>query len=70
MRAAWYETNGPARQVLRIGEMPDPEPGPGEVLVRLATSGVNPSDVKGGRMARARQGYSSYSRHLRPGAHR
>jgi NADPH2:quinone reductase len=26
--------------------MPDPEPGPGEVLVRLATSGVNPSDVK------------------------
>ncbi len=46
MRAAWYETNGPARQVLRIGEMPDPEPGPGEALVRLATSGVNPSDVK------------------------
>ncbi len=46
MRAAWYETNGPTGQVLRIGEMPDPEPGPGEVLVRLATSGVNPSDVK------------------------
>ena len=46
MRAAWYETNGAARQVLQIGEMPDPEPGPGEVLVRLATSGVNPSDVK------------------------
>ncbi len=46
MRAAWYETNGAARDVLRTGEMPDPEPGPGEVLVRLATSGVNPSDVK------------------------
>lgn len=46
MRAALYETNGAARQVLRIGEMPDPKPGPGEVLVRLATSGVNPSDVK------------------------
>ncbi|MDB5590330.1 NADPH:quinone reductase [Enterovirga sp.] len=46
MRAGWYETNGPARQVLRVGELPDPEPGPGEVLVRLAASGVNPSDVK------------------------
>ncbi|MDC7787788.1 NADPH:quinone reductase [Rhodoplanes sp. TEM] len=46
MRAAWYERNGPAREVLTVGEMPDPEPGPGEVRVRLATSGVNPSDVK------------------------
>lgn len=46
MRAAWYEANGTARDVLRIGDMPDPEPGPGEVRVRLAASGVNPSDVK------------------------
>lgn len=46
MKAAWYERNGTAREVLVLGEMPDPKPGPGEVRVRLATSGVNPSDVK------------------------
>lgn len=46
MRAAWYEWFGPAGEVLRVGELPDPEPGPGEVLVRLHASGVNPSDVK------------------------
>jgi NADPH:quinone reductase-like Zn-dependent oxidoreductase len=46
MKAAWFETFGPARQVIRIGEQPVPAPGPGEVLVRLRTSGVNPSDVK------------------------
>lgn len=46
MRAAWYETNGAAREVLRVGEMETPQAGPGEVRVKLATSGVNPSDVK------------------------
>jgi len=46
MRAAYYETNGPARDVLKVGEVETPRPGPGEVRVRLATSGVNPSDVK------------------------
>ena len=46
MRAAYYEKNGPAREVLSLGEMDTPKPGPGEVLVRLKTSGVNPSDVK------------------------
>ena len=46
MQAAWFESFGPARQVLRVGEQPQPEPGAGEVLVRLRTSGVNPSDVK------------------------
>lgn len=46
MRAAWYEKNGAAAEVLRVGEMATPRPGPGEVRVRLATSGVNPSDVK------------------------
>ena len=50
MRAAWYSRNGEARDVLTVGDLPDPEAGPGEVLVRLSTSGVNPSDVK------ARQG--------------
>src|SRR6266850_85252 len=46
MRAAYYEKNGPARDVLRVAEVETPQPGPGEVRVKLATSGVNPSDVK------------------------
>jgi NADPH2:quinone reductase len=46
MRAAWYEKNGPAAEVLKVGELPDPVAGAGEVRVRLHASGVNPSDVK------------------------
>jgi NADPH2:quinone reductase len=46
MKAAWYERNGKAREVLTIGEMPDPKPAKGEVRVKIATSGLNPSDVK------------------------
>lgn len=46
MRAAYYEKNGPARDVLSVGEVETPQPGPGEVRVKLAFSGVNPSDVK------------------------
>lgn len=46
MRAAYYERNGTARDVLRVGEVDTPQAGPGEVRVKLATSGVNPSDVK------------------------
>jgi len=46
MRAAYYEANGPAAAVLRLGDVATPEPGPGEVRIRLAASGVNPSDVK------------------------
>ena len=46
MRAAWYERKGPARDVLVVGEMPAPTPGPGEVRVRLAASGINPGDTK------------------------
>jgi len=46
MRAAWYEKNGPAAEVLHLGEIETPQPGPGEVRVKLKTSGVNPSDVK------------------------
>jgi len=46
MRAAWYEEQGPAREVLTVGDMPAPMPGPGEVRVRIAVSGVNPGDVK------------------------
>jgi NADPH2:quinone reductase len=46
MRAAWYERNGAATEVLNVGELPDPVAGPGEILVRVHASGVNPSDVK------------------------
>lgn len=46
MKAAWYERNGKAREVLTIGEMPDPKPAQGEVRVKMACSGLNPTDVK------------------------
>ena len=46
MRAVWYDRFGPAAEVLTSGELPMPEPGPGEVLVRIHASGINPSDVK------------------------
>jgi len=46
MRAAYYEKNGSAREVLQVAEVETPQAGPGEVRVKLATSGVNPSDVK------------------------
>lgn len=46
MRAAWYEKQGPARDVLKVGEMPDPVAGPGEVRVRISVSGINPGDTK------------------------
>jgi NADPH2:quinone reductase len=44
--AAWYEKHGAAREVLRVGDQPDPVPGKGDVRVRLHASAVNPSDVK------------------------
>ena len=52
MRAAWYEDFGPAKDVIVTGEMGVPVPGDGEVLVKVACSGINPVDVKrraGGR---------------------
>lgn len=46
MQAVWYRSNGAARDVLEQVALPIPEPRPGEVRVRLAFSGINPSDVK------------------------
>jgi NADPH:quinone reductase len=46
MKAAWYEKQGTARDVLMVGEMDDPQPRAGEVRIRVAFSGVNPGDVK------------------------
>ena len=49
MKAAWYSRNGEAQDVMQVGDLPTPSLKPGEVLVRLVTSGVNPSDVKSRR---------------------
>jgi NADPH:quinone reductase len=46
MKAAWYEKQGPAREVLVVGEMPDPIPAAGEVRIRIGASGINPGDIK------------------------
>jgi NADPH2:quinone reductase len=46
MKACWFDGFGSARDTLQFGDWPTPDPGPGEVLVRLHTTGVNPSDVK------------------------
>ena len=53
-RFAYYEDNGPARDVIRIDRRPTPRPGPGEVLVEIHRSAVNPSDTK------RRAGWASY----------
>lgn len=57
MKAAFYDRNGPADEVLQIGELPKPAPAAGEVLVRLHASGVNPSDVKSRAGLRAKMSY-------------
>jgi NADPH:quinone reductase-like Zn-dependent oxidoreductase len=46
MKAAWFDSFGKADDVLTIGDQPTPTASVGDVLVRLYTSGVNPSDVK------------------------
>lgn len=46
MLAGWFERCGPAAEVIEVGEVDTPRPGPGEVLVRLYASGINPSDYK------------------------
>jgi NADPH:quinone reductase-like Zn-dependent oxidoreductase len=44
MRAAVFDRFGPP-DVLRIADLPDPEPGEGEVVVRVRAAGVQPFDV-------------------------
>ena len=45
MKAAVYRQTGPS-SVLSVEEIETPEPGPGQVRVRIACSGVNPTDWK------------------------
>jgi NADPH:quinone reductase len=54
MRAAVYDRHGAAGEVLRVEDVERPEPGPGEVRVRVEFSGVNPTDWKGRSGATAR----------------
>ena len=46
MKAIKFEKFGPANEVLVLVDEPDPKPCDDEVLVKIETSGVNPSDVK------------------------
>ena len=46
MTAALYDRYGPAAEVLRVDELERPEPGPGEVRVKVAVSAINPTDYK------------------------
>jgi len=46
MKAAFYSRFGAAEEVLHVGDLPVQAPAPGELLVRVIASGVNPSDVK------------------------
>jgi len=57
MKAAFYESYGSARDVLKIGDLSNPTPQPGEVLVRIHFSGINPSDCKRRQGLRDRPGY-------------
>ncbi|WP_433506339.1 NADPH:quinone reductase [Pseudonocardia halophobica] len=59
MRAAIYRRPGPAAEVLEVVDLDVPEPGPGQVRVRIATSGINPTDWKGraGLTARRPDGF-------------
>ncbi len=46
MKASWFEAFGSAQDTIKLGELDKPVAGPGEVLVKMKTTGVNPSDVK------------------------
>lgn len=46
MKTITYRAFGDASVVLQLEDLPAPPPAAGEVLVDVAFSGVNPSDVK------------------------
>src|SRR5215471_17988480 len=54
MRAALYDRYGTAADVIRVTDIDQPQPGPGEVRVKVEYSGVNPTDWKSRSGATAR----------------
>ncbi len=46
MKAAWFESFGSPADSIVMGELEKPQAKEGEVLVKIMTSGVNPSDTK------------------------
>ncbi len=59
MRAALYDRLGASADVLRVEDVDRPEPGPGEVRLKIEYSGVNPTDWKSrsGLTARPIEGF-------------
>ncbi|HUB08197.1 MAG TPA: zinc-binding alcohol dehydrogenase family protein [Myxococcales bacterium] len=53
MRALRFDRFGPPASALRLANLPEPDPAPGEALVEIRAAAVNPSDVKNveGKMA-------------------
>ena len=45
MKAVLFQQFGRPEEVLQVGERPTPEPGPGQVRVRMLMSPMNPSDL-------------------------
>lgn len=45
MKAVLFDRFGPPAEVLRLGDLPIPEPGPGQVRVKMIASPINPSDL-------------------------
>ena len=45
MQACYIERYGDATE-LRIGDRPEPQPGPGELVFRMAAASINPIDFK------------------------
>ena len=45
MRAIRFDRFGPPDAVLRLEEMPEPQPGPGQAVIRLTHRPINPSDL-------------------------
>jgi NADPH2:quinone reductase len=63
MKAVRYEHTGPAHEVLQVVDIPTPEPGPGEVRVKVVYSGVNPTDWKSRSGATSRPSAGRHTPH-------